>query len=231
VSPGNFLGIITAPSGIFYITSSGVYKNIYTFPPNNSGLGVLGLTPALNAQTYGGASNLGVVTTFSELFSVAMDGKVATHAYNPATQGTSNIPVQSPDGYLYSIFGVAGGPEVFSRIDYAGNFTPLYTFGPGFPAYDTMFLGLDGSFYGLWLPSYTTAGIYKITPAGSFSWIVPSFPADEEDRPDLYRPLMETYMARRGLAALGALSMRPLLTARSARSTNSPTSSSGFPTG
>jgi len=178
VSPGRFLGIITAPYGIFSITASGDYKNIYTFPPNNSGLGVLGLTPALNAQTYGGASNSGVVTTFSELFSVAMDGKVTTHSYNAATQGTPNIPVQSPDGHLYSIFGTVGGPQVFSRMDFAGNFKPLYTFGPGFPAYDAMFLGQDGSFYGVWLPSSAVAGIYKITPSGSFSWIVPSFPGN-----------------------------------------------------
>jgi hypothetical protein len=108
---------------------------------------------------------------------VAPDGSLTTHTYNGATQGGPNIPVQSPDNYLYSIFGIVGGPQTFSRMDHAGNFTPLYTFGEGFPAYQTMFLGEHGDFYGVWLTTNTVAGIYRITPTGSFSWIVPSFPS------------------------------------------------------
>ena len=62
-------------------------------------------------------------------------------------------------------------------MDYAGDFTSLYTFtGGGFPAFETMFLDAQGDFYGVWLTTHTVAGIYRITPSGAFSWIVPSFP-------------------------------------------------------
>jgi hypothetical protein len=115
------------------------------------------------------------VTTFSELFAVGAGGTVTTHSYNGSTQGGPNIPVQSPDDYLYTTFGIANGSQTFSKMDYGGNFTSLYTFGPGFPAYSTMFLGRSGDFYGVWQPSNTTAGIYSISPTGSFSWIVPPF--------------------------------------------------------
>ena len=127
VSPGRFQGLIVTPPGIFSITAAGKYQNLYTFPSDSS-IGPIGLTPALNAQTYGSASNSGPITTFSELFWVAPDGEVTTHSYDGATQGGPNIPVQHPDGHLYSIFGIVGGSQTFSRMDYAGNFTPLYTF-------------------------------------------------------------------------------------------------------
>jgi hypothetical protein len=185
VGPGRLLGTIGSPAAIFSITAKGEYKNIYTFPPNRLGLFIAGLTPALNSQTYGSASNGGPVTTFSELFSVAPDGGVATHPYNGQTQGGPNILVQHPDGQLYTTFGTADGFQKFSRMDYAGNATSLYTFGAGYPAYKTMFLGQDGNFYGLWITSQTVAGIYRITPTGSFSWVVPSFPTNTDVPPGL----------------------------------------------
>jgi hypothetical protein len=176
-SPGKFLGMLDTPPGVFSITSGGSYQNVYSFPPNGSGIFAIGLTPALNSQAYGSAENSGPVTAFSELFSIAPDGKLTTHSYNGTTQGTPNIPVQHPDGHLYSIFGIVNGSQTFSRMDYAGNFTPLYTFtGGGYPGFDTMFLGAGGDFYGVWLTTSTMAGIYRITPGGTFSWIVPSFP-------------------------------------------------------
>jgi len=177
VSPGKFLGLIVTPPGIFSITSDGSYVNLYTFPSNPSSIGAIGLTPALNAQTYGSAQNSGPVTIFSELFSVAPNGKLTTHAYNGSTQGGPNIPVQHPDNYLYSIFGIEGGSQTFSRLGYSGDFTPLYTFtGGGYPAFDTMFLSTQGDFFGVWLTTNTVAGIYRVSPTGSFSWLVPSFP-------------------------------------------------------
>jgi len=184
VNPGRFLGAISAPYAIFSITAKGAYKNIYTFPPNNTGLALLGPTPALNSQAYGSAINMGPTLTVSELFSVAMDGKVTTYPYNPATQGAANIPMQHPDGHLYTTFGTASGSIIFSRMDYSGNPTPLYTFATsGYPA--SMFLGQDGNFYGLWLTSQTAAGIFRITPSGSFSWVIPSFPTNTDVPPGL----------------------------------------------
>jgi len=76
VQPGRFFGVVQTSQGIFSITSSGNYQYIYGFPTMSSGLAVFGLTPALNGQAYGSATNLGPVGTFSELFSVALNDKV-----------------------------------------------------------------------------------------------------------------------------------------------------------
>jgi uncharacterized repeat protein (TIGR03803 family) len=176
VSRGNFLGITSTSPGLFSITSTGNYQFFYTFPPETSGLGALGLTPALNGQTYGSAANSGQVTTFSELFSVAGNGSLTTHPYNGATQGSAEYLIQDPDNHLYTFFGVPGDPPVFTRLGYNGNSTSLYTFSPsqGLP-YATL-LGADGDFYGLSLMSNTTnAGIFRLALSGSFSWLVPSF--------------------------------------------------------
>ena len=181
VSPGTFFGTTATSPGLFSITSGGNYQFFYTFPPNSSGLAVIGLTPALNGQTYGASSNLGTVPTFSELFSIAGSTKVAAYPYNPATHGGPIDPeVQSPDGYLYAIFGVRGGTPTFNRLDYSGNPTALYTFASaqGTP-YSAMFLGGGDAFYGLSMMNNTAdAGIFRLTASGSFSWLVPSFPTN-----------------------------------------------------
>jgi hypothetical protein len=180
VSPGNFLGTTATSPGLFSITSGGNYQFFYTFPPNSSGLEVIGLTLALNGQTYGAASNLGTATTFSELFSIAGNTKVTTYPYNLATEGGPIVPeVQSSDGYLYTIFGIRGGSPTFSRVDYSGNPTTLYTFAPaqGIPYSGTVFLGGGEAFYGISMMNNTAdAGIFRVTSSGSFSWLVPSFP-------------------------------------------------------
>src|ERR1039458_9229977 len=61
---GTPTGIVEVRPGSFLINSTGNYKYIYGFPPMSSGLAVFGLTPALNGQAYGSASNLGTVPTF-----------------------------------------------------------------------------------------------------------------------------------------------------------------------
>ncbi|MGA2593363.1 MAG: choice-of-anchor tandem repeat GloVer-containing protein [Bryobacteraceae bacterium] len=178
VSPGTFLGTTATSPGLFSITIGGNYQFFYTFPPNSSGLSVIGLTPALNGQTYGASSNLGPVTTFSELFSIAGNGKVTAYPYNGTTQGGAGYLVQGPDNYLYGFFGVLGNPPAFTRFDYQGKPTSLYTFS-GTPELPLIFQGADGSFYGLSLTNSTSnGGIFRLTPAGSFSWLVPSFPTN-----------------------------------------------------
>ena len=175
VSRGNFLGITSTSPGLFSITSTGNYQFFYTFPPETSGLGALGLTPALNGQTYGSAANSGQVTTFSELFSVAGNGSVSTYSYNGTTQGGAGYLIQDPDNHLYGLFGALGAPPALTRFDYQGDPTSVYTFS-GTPEVPAMLLGAGGSFYGLSLTNNTAnAGIFRLTPAGSFSWLVPSF--------------------------------------------------------
>jgi uncharacterized repeat protein (TIGR03803 family) len=179
VIAGTFLGVSGTSPGLFSITSSGTYNYFYVFPINQGGIVATGLTNALNAQTYGAASNLGPVTTFSELFSVAPGDKVTTYSYNGATQGAEYLPlVQSPDGYLYGSYGVSGGPAIFNKQDYSGSATNLYTFSAGQGVPYVLFLGMSADFYGLSvMPSNTgKAGIFSLTPGGSFSWIVPSMP-------------------------------------------------------
>lgn len=176
VRRGEFLGIIDTSPGIYTIDSTGKLKVLYYFPQSVSGIGALGLTPALNKQVYGTASNSGPTTTFSELFSVNAAGTVTTHAYDGATQGGAGYLVQSPDDYLYTFFGRSGYPPTFTRTDYQGNPTPLYTFlaAEGLPY--VMFLGRGGDFYGLALMNNTAdAGIFRLTTTGSFSWVLPNF--------------------------------------------------------
>lgn len=176
VQPGTFFGLTGVSQGIFSITSSGNYQYFYSFPTLRSGLDDFGLTPALNGQVYGSAANLGVTATFSELFSVAPNGTVTTYPYNPATQGTPLYEIQSPYGF-YGFIGTSSG-LTFDRLDYKGNLTPLYTFPEGIGYIGGVpFLGLDGAFYGLMLMNNTTtAGIFRLTASGAFSWILPSFP-------------------------------------------------------
>jgi hypothetical protein len=177
VSPGNFMGVIETSPGVFSISSEGKFGNIYYFPTNTSGLDVLGLTPALNSQTYGAASNLGPAVTFSEIFSLNAGGSVAAYPFNGATQGGAGKLVASPDGRLYSFFGKAGATPVFTRVTYQGSEVPLYSLSAAQGLPYSLFLSVDGNFYGISLMNNTTeAGIFRLTAGGSFSWVAPSFP-------------------------------------------------------
>jgi uncharacterized repeat protein (TIGR03803 family) len=177
VQPGKFFGVVATGQGLFSITPSGNYQYIYGFPTMNSGLSVFGLTPALNGRSYGSAASPGVAPTFSELFSINPSGQLSTYSYNAATQGGPFDITQSPDGFMYSIFGVEGGAFSFNQLGYTGTPSPLYTFTPGQGQPTSMFLGADGAFYGLTLMSNqnTEAGIFRLTKSGSFSWVLPSF--------------------------------------------------------
>ena len=148
VQPGRFFGLTGVAPGLFSITSVGDYQFFYTFPALQTGVGVRGLTPALNGQVYGSAANFGGVTTFSELFSSRPDDKVTTYSYNPNTQGLPFDEIQSPYGF-YAFVGTLS-TTTFDRLDYKGNTTPLYTFPTGVGQIGaTPFLGSDGAFYGL----------------------------------------------------------------------------------
>ena len=139
-------------------------------------MAVLGLTPALNAQTYGAASNSGEPITFSELFSVAAGAQPVAYPFNGATQGAAGQLVASPDDHLYTFFGTEGGTPVFNRLDYKGEAAPLYTLSASQGRPYVMFLGADGKFYGLSLMNNTTnAGVFRLTAKGSFSWVLPTF--------------------------------------------------------
>src|ERR1017187_2763867 len=76
-------------------------------------LGLIVTPPGIFSITSDGSYVNLYTFIFSELFSVAPNGKLTTHAYNGSTQGGPNIPVQHPDNYLYSIFGIAGGSQTF----------------------------------------------------------------------------------------------------------------------
>jgi uncharacterized repeat protein (TIGR03803 family) len=113
------------------------------------------------------------------MFSISMSGKVATYPYNGATQGAEFVPfVESPDGYLYGFYGVSGGSAILDKQDYSGNATDLYKFSASQGVPYLLFLGMSDDFYGVSLmPSSTgKGGIFRLTPAGSFSWIVPTMP-------------------------------------------------------
>ena len=86
--------------------------------------------------------------------------------------------MQSPDGHLYGTYGVSGGSAIFNKQDYSGNATNLYKFSPSEGVPYLLFLGMSDDFYGVSvMPSNMgNAGIFRLTPAGSISWIVPSMP-------------------------------------------------------
>jgi hypothetical protein len=68
VQRGKFLGVVATGQGLFSITPRGNYQYMYGVPVMNSGLAVMGLTPALNGQAYGSAETPGISPTVSELF-------------------------------------------------------------------------------------------------------------------------------------------------------------------
>lgn len=176
VNPGEFLGITEIGAVIFAISSSGKYQTVYTFPPQPQGNDYTPTSPiqALNANAYGVARLSGPVAV-GELFSVGAHGAVTTVPYNGIAP---TFLVQSPDNQLYTFTGSTGTIAVFSRLDYQGNITPLYTLsaGQGVP-YGAFFYGSDGAFYGFnLLPSQVDGGIWRLTRNGSFSWVVPTFP-------------------------------------------------------
>ena len=173
VSPSKFMGIIATSPGLFSITSDGAYNSFYYFPPSSQSIGALGLTPALNGSTYGTATNSGPTLTFSELFAVGPSGSVTTYPYQQASAGLLS---QAPDNHLYGLYGVVGGPAQFSRFDYQGGPTPVYSLSSADGLVYVLFLSQDGNFYGLSLMNNTTsAGIFRLTARGAFSWVLPSF--------------------------------------------------------
>lgn len=174
VSPGLFWGMASIPGAIFSIDTSGAYNTIYTFPSNPSGVSAIGLTPALNGSAYGGLLSLGWTT--ADLFAASPSGTVTLYSYNVETQGAPAGAVQYPDNHLYSIFALIGGSmPVFTRVDYQGKTTPLYSFSASQGSPRLPFVGLDGNFYGMTLMNNTyQLGIYRLTSSGSFSWVVPA---------------------------------------------------------
>jgi hypothetical protein len=175
VSPGLFWGIASNPGQIFSINTSGTYNTIYTFPSNPSGISAMGLAPALNGDVYGGLSSTGQ-SPMADLFAASRSGAVTLYPYNVATQGGPAGVVQYPDNHLYSVFALIGGSmPVFTRLDYQGKTTALYSFSASQGSPSLPFAGLDGNFYGMTLMNNTAElGIYRLTSGGSFSWVVPS---------------------------------------------------------
>ena len=104
---------------------------------------------------------------------------MTTYPYNGATQGGILELVPSPDEHLYTFFG--GGSEgfVFARLDYQGAPTTIYTLSSGQGIPYAFFLGMSGDFYGLSELNPEgggPAGIFRLTPSGTFSWIIPTMP-------------------------------------------------------
>jgi uncharacterized repeat protein (TIGR03803 family) len=175
VSPGNFMGIAGNGAEIYSVTSTGSYQNLFVFPSIPSGIGAIGLAPALNGQVYGSAEQSGDTPTFSELFSVALDGTFTAYPYNPSTVGGADVPVQHPDNHLYAVLGKYGSAR-FARLDYQGNPTFLHTFSASEGAPYLTFLGATGDFfYGLsMIGEFVDVGMFRISTEGEFSWIIPS---------------------------------------------------------
>lgn len=175
VSPGKFVGVTEVGTTIFGITSAGNYQTIYTFPQAPSG-SYIASSPiqALDGKAYGFVANTGSQPT-SELFSI---GAKAAVAIVPFSGGYGPIYlVQAPDNSFYTFFGSNPTNIEFSRMDYQGRTTPLYLLPPNQGVNHGGFLyGSDGNFYGFnLLPGGANAGIFRLTPGGSFSWLVPTF--------------------------------------------------------
>jgi hypothetical protein len=176
VSPGNFLGVTEVEPLVFSVNTSGNLKALYKFPVSTA---PFPMVASLNGKIYGAAAG-SPGANLEELFWIGAKGEVGTLQYNGATQGGPSDLVQSPDGHLYTFFGtVVGAPAVFSRLGNNGEPVPLYSFpaSQGVPQGNALFLGHDGNFYGLAsLNNGFNVGIFKLTPDGSFSWVVPSIP-------------------------------------------------------
>src|SRR5579871_6122705 len=96
---------------------------------------------------------------------------------NQVTPGAT-LPglVEAPRDYLYAFYGLKSG-GVFGRMDYQGNVTQIAPVPAGFRPGLRGFYGSDGYLYDYSL-SITTLqlGLFRLSEAGVFSWIVPSMP-------------------------------------------------------
>jgi hypothetical protein len=174
--PGRFVGVASITPLIFSITSAGTYNIEYTFPPNNQGTEVASISPTVYGPTYGYAGSAGS-GTLSELFSLSGGGTFAAYPFPASQGGLVAGPIQYRDGRLFAIAGqIVGNSSVFSLVEVtlAGATSTIYTFAEdeGLPYYAGLLAGLDGNLYGVSLSnSGRNIGIYRLTPAGSFSWV------------------------------------------------------------
>jgi len=153
-SDGNFYG--TTSSGVFKITSIGVYTLLYLF---TNGVNVVNSKAALvqgnDGYFYGTSSSCGA-EGFGTVFRISSNGGF-TPLYSFANGADGANPcaclVQGNDGYFYGTT-PSGGTEGFGtvfRISSSGGFTPLYSFTNGVDGANPaagLIQGSDGNFYG-----------------------------------------------------------------------------------
>lgn len=163
VSPGVFIG--TTVDTIFGVTSSGAFKNLYTFNANTQGGYTLGqLYPASNGVLYG-ANDSGNGSYTGSLFAVAK-GKFQL------LQSDSYLAsplIEASDGNLYGVEGdpTTGNFEVF-RMDRTGAITSVYNLGPNAQSFGPLFQASDGNLYGMTLGT-GPGTIFKLSLNGRYS--------------------------------------------------------------
>jgi hypothetical protein len=188
VAPGLFyvLGALvqnTFGASVFSVTSDGIYKPLYSLPPNFESFAQV---QATNGKLYNPGFNGN--TKQNLYFSASAAGKDLVEYPFPAGLGSAWQTIAAPGG----IYDIVGGPGPqgstifdFAQISNTGQFTILHQFSgsDGAPTGIDLALGADGNFYGVGNQQHggiSPGFIFRLTPKGEYSQLVsfPEFPAN-----------------------------------------------------
>jgi hypothetical protein len=173
----------TFGASVFSVTSDGIYKPLYSLPPNFESFAQV---QATNGKLYNPGFNGN--TKQNLYFSASAAGKDLVEYPFPAGLGSAWQTIAAPGG----IYDIVGGPGPqgstifdFAQISNTGQFTILHQFSgsDGAPTGIDLALGADGNFYGVGNQQHggiSPGFIFRLTPKGEYSQLVsfPEFPAN-----------------------------------------------------
>ncbi len=177
----------TTGASIFTVSGAGVFKPIYSFPPQTT---MNRFVQTTNGELYGSAfTNVPPYPIF--YFSMDPFGKNLQEYPFPSPWAPGFETTVAPPAEMYDLVGEPGSSGhtqwAFARVSQSGQITILHQFttSEGVPAYTAIILGPDGNFYGIGAQSpvgISPTFIYQFTPAGAYSRIltfpqVPSYDA------------------------------------------------------
>jgi uncharacterized repeat protein (TIGR03803 family) len=176
---GNLYG--TAPAGgtlgfggVFKVTPTGTYSDIYNFDGTTHGKFPRGgLTLSTDGNFYG-TTLQGGISNYGVIFKITPAGILTVLHEFAYADGTSPYapPIQGNDGSYYGTTSVGGtGSGTVYKMTSSGTYTVLhtFTFSQGSTANAPLIQGNDGNFYGTAANGGAAFGggdVFKITPAG-----------------------------------------------------------------
>jgi len=176
----------TTGASIFTVSSGGVFKPIYSFPPAT----FVNVLQPTNGELYGSGYTGIPPNSTNFYYSMGASGGNLQEYPMPAPWAPGFETTVAPPNQMYDLVGQITTNHTlwaFARVSESGRLTILHQFtaSEGVPAYTAIILGPDGNFYGIGAQSpvgISPTFIYQFTPAGAYSRIltfpqVPSYDA------------------------------------------------------